>query len=185
MMALRVFSSPVPVGNLRSEILMVQSAQNRHRLRATDRLNSTWDITHDIADLAGYNVPGTTRYLDRDFFHALTDPAYAPHLGIGPIDTGLSPADTVECLMRHEGVEKVILDADNPIDTYLPAHEHSTIAEHELVRQKGGTPLKYERGLKKARKTLRKPPGGCDLAHHHAGAHLAGGNDQLSRFGFK
>jgi hypothetical protein len=43
MMALRVFSSPVPVGNLRSEILMVQSAQNRHRLRATDRLNSTWD----------------------------------------------------------------------------------------------------------------------------------------------
>jgi hypothetical protein len=143
------------------------------------------DVTHDIPDLAGYNVPGTTRYLDRDFFHALTDPAYAPHLGIGPIDTGLSPADTVECLMRHEGVEKVILDADNPIDTYLPAHEHSTIAEHELVRQKGGTPLKYERGLKKARKTLRKPPGGCDLAHHHAGAHLAGGNDQLSRFGFK
>jgi hypothetical protein len=34
---------PVPVGNLRSKILMVQSAQNRHRQRATDGLNSTRD----------------------------------------------------------------------------------------------------------------------------------------------
>jgi hypothetical protein len=34
----------VPVGNLRSKILMVQSAQNRHRQRATDgRLNGTRD----------------------------------------------------------------------------------------------------------------------------------------------
>jgi malonate decarboxylase alpha subunit len=33
----------VPVGNLRSEILMVQSAQNRHRQRATDGLNGTRD----------------------------------------------------------------------------------------------------------------------------------------------
>jgi 2-hydroxychromene-2-carboxylate isomerase len=34
---------PVPVGNLRSKILMVQSAQNRHRQRATDGLNGTRD----------------------------------------------------------------------------------------------------------------------------------------------
>jgi hypothetical protein len=107
-------------------------------------------------------VPGTTRYLDRDFFHALTDPAYAAHLGIGPIDTGLSPQDVVACLMEHEGTEKVILDADNPIDTYLPAHEYATIGEHAAVRAAGGTPLKYER-LKKAiewceRKTLHKVP---------------------------
>ena len=33
----------VPVGNLRSKILMVQSAQNRHRQRATDGLNGTRD----------------------------------------------------------------------------------------------------------------------------------------------
>jgi hypothetical protein len=31
------------VGNLRSKILMVQSAQNRHRQRATDGLHGTWD----------------------------------------------------------------------------------------------------------------------------------------------
>src|SRR3989442_12650734 len=35
--------SPVPVGNLRSEILMVQSAQNWHRQRATDSLDGTRD----------------------------------------------------------------------------------------------------------------------------------------------
>ncbi len=33
----------VPVGNLRSEILVVQSAQNWHRQRATDSLDGTGD----------------------------------------------------------------------------------------------------------------------------------------------
>jgi hypothetical protein len=33
--------SPVPVGNLRSDILVMQSAQNWHRQRATDSLDST------------------------------------------------------------------------------------------------------------------------------------------------
>src|SRR5206468_8498294 len=38
-----VAPSPIPVGNLRSEILMVQSAQNWHRQRATDSLDGTRD----------------------------------------------------------------------------------------------------------------------------------------------
>jgi hypothetical protein len=33
----------VPVGNLRSEILVVQSAQNWHRQRVTDSLDGTRD----------------------------------------------------------------------------------------------------------------------------------------------
>src|SRR6516162_7971884 len=36
-------SPPVPVENLRSEILVVQSAQNWHRQRATDSLDGTRD----------------------------------------------------------------------------------------------------------------------------------------------
>src|SRR5262245_48629755 len=36
-------SAIVPVGNLRSEILVVQSTQNRHRQRATDSLDGTRD----------------------------------------------------------------------------------------------------------------------------------------------
>jgi hypothetical protein len=34
---------PVPVGNLGPEILVMQSAQNWHRQRATDSLDGTWD----------------------------------------------------------------------------------------------------------------------------------------------
>lgn len=108
------------------------------------------DDQSDMPDLAGYNVTGTTRYIDKDFFRALLDPAYAEEIGIGPIDTGLSPEDTLECLLEHEAVEKVLLDADNDIDGYKEAHELATCAEHEKVRSKGGSPLKYERGLKKA-----------------------------------
>src|SRR6266851_9730833 len=40
---LHVLARLVPVGNLRSEILMVQSAQNWHRQRATDSLDGTRD----------------------------------------------------------------------------------------------------------------------------------------------
>jgi hypothetical protein len=36
-------NAAVPVGNLRPEILVMQPAQNWHRQRATDGLDSTWD----------------------------------------------------------------------------------------------------------------------------------------------
>jgi hypothetical protein len=148
------------------------------------------DVNHDIPDLAGYNIDGTVWYLDRDFSHALKDPAYAEHLGIGPIDTGLSPEDTVECLMEHEGVEKVVIDADNPIDTYLPAHELATHAEHNKVRAKGGTPAKYERGLKKAiefceTKQLHKVPRDLDCAPYvdEKDKHDLAALEQMKRLG--
>jgi hypothetical protein len=121
------------------------------------------DTDHDMVDLAGYNLWGTVRYIDRDLFHALIDPNYARHLGIGPIDTGLSPEDTIACLLDHEGIERTLMDADNDIDTYLPAHEFATVGEHECARAKKTTPLKYERGLAKAiewceKKTPTKVP---------------------------
>jgi hypothetical protein len=89
-----------------------------------------------------------TRFLDRDFVRAIYDPEYAKHIIGAPIDTGLSPDDTIDCILQHEGIEKVILDADNPIDVYPDAHEFATAGEHEMVRQKGGRPTVYERGLK-------------------------------------
>lgn len=113
---------------------------------------------YDMVYLAGYNVAGTVRYIDKDVFDALV---------AGEIDTGMSLEDTVDCLMQHEGVEKVLLDADNDINSYLAAHELATLAEHEMVRAKGGAPLKYERALKPwiakcLAKTLTKAP--TDLA---------------------
>jgi hypothetical protein len=125
------------------------------------------DVDHDITDLAGYNVSGTVRYLDRDFFRALTDPAYAVEILGASIDTGLTVDQTAQCVVEHEGEEKVILDSDNPIELYEPAHEFATCGEHLKVRGFGGTPIKYERGLAPAikfceRKTPVKPP--LDLA---------------------
>lgn len=114
------------------------------------------DFDSDVPYLAGYNVFGTTKLADRDFIHALYDSAYAEHLIGEPIDTGLSPEDTLECIFTHEETEKVILDdPSNPIDLYdhvdepggFGAHEYATFAEHEKVRAKGGTPHRYERGL--------------------------------------
>ena len=116
----------------------------------TSALAKRWqdiDADHDVPDLLGYNVGGTTVFIDRDFIKALLDPAYATHLGIGPIDTGMSPEDTLDCLLTHEHTEKQILDGDNAIDDYEPAHEFATCAEHEEVRKRGGSPLKYERAL--------------------------------------
>jgi hypothetical protein len=63
---------------------------------------------YDIPTLCGYDVDGTTRYADRDFFHCLHDPGYAVHLLGEAIDTGLSPIDTLECCFRHEEIEKVL-----------------------------------------------------------------------------
>jgi gag-polyprotein putative aspartyl protease len=123
-------------------------------------LMNRWErsnFDYDVPFTTGHNIAGTVRYADRDFVRALYDPTYARRLVGEPIDTGLSPDDTLECLLRHEAVEKVILDSDCPIDEYNPgldglvpgAHDYATFAEHLLVRQKGSTPHKYERGLEK------------------------------------
>ncbi len=121
------------------------------------------DTDHDIPDLAGYNVPGTVRFVDRDAYHAIMDPGYAEHIGVEPIDTGLSPQDTIACILEHEADEKVLLDADNDIDTYLAAHEYATVGENRKVIARGSTPLRYNRGLAKlikfcATKPLSKVP---------------------------
>lgn len=121
------------------------------------------DTDHDIPDLAGYNVPGTVRYLDRDAYRAFIEPEYAIHILGKPIDTGLTPQQTIQCIVEHEGDEKVLLDAENPIDLYPDAHEMATCAEHEKVRAFGGSPIKYERGLREIikfceRKSLVKAP---------------------------
>lgn len=135
-----------------------------HRLLTTGyapQLMRRWqhiNIDCDVAYTAGYNVAGTTRFADRDFVHALYEPKYAEHIVGQPIDTGLSPDDTLECVLTHEADEKVILDDPaNAFDLYdhhdepggFGAHEWATFGEHERVRQKGGTPVKYERGLER------------------------------------
>lgn len=144
-----------------------------HRLLTTGHapaLMRRWqhlDLDHDCPYLAGYNVMGDTRFLDRDFVRALLHPGFAEHILGAPIDTGMSPDDTIECILEHEAVEKVIQDdPDNPLDLYdqhdepggMGPHEYATFAEHELVKQKGGKPHVYERGLERIIKFCEHKP---------------------------
>jgi hypothetical protein len=55
-----------------------------------------------MPDLAGYDVAGTTRYLDRDFVHALLDPEYSKKVIGEPIDTGLSLPHVEQNAPAHE-----------------------------------------------------------------------------------
>ncbi len=124
---------------------------------------------YDIPYAVGVSVDGATRYGDRDFVHALYDPAYAEHLIGEAIDTGLSPHDTLECCLRNVTVEKVLVDSDSPINDYTSAHDFGAAAEFDLVRQKGITPVRFRRGLATilhfcSRKPLKSVPQDYDCA---------------------
>jgi hypothetical protein len=136
-------------------------AQLNRKLTTGDapKLMKRWNalnFDYDIVYGTGYNVQGTTRYVDRDLMRSLYDTAYAEKLLGAPINTGLSPDDTLECLLRHEMVEKVILDSQWPPGEYHPqynsrssfeiegrtfralpgAHDYATAAEHDLSCRK-------------------------------------------------
>ena len=69
------------------------STQEVHKLLGTGgapQLMRRWrglEDGWDIADLAGYNVAGTHRYIDRDAMRAILDPAYAQQILGEPVDT--------------------------------------------------------------------------------------------------
>lgn len=144
--------------------LLVHTRELKRLLSTGDapRLMKRWqrlDLDHDMPYTCGYDVQGTTRYADRDYVRALYHPQYAEQIIGQPIDTGLTPDQTLHCTLWHEAIEKVLLDADNPINEYEAAHEFATAGEHDRVRQYGGTPVRYERGLERIIKfCLSKPP---------------------------
>src|SRR5260221_4618839 len=68
----------VPVGNLRPEILVVQSAQNWHRQRATDGLDST----RDRRVLLQRKVrPSGLMHRSKEHHHSITSSAIASNVG--------------------------------------------------------------------------------------------------------
>lgn len=153
------------VGHQHKRPNLLAHTKELNRLLSTGdapRLMARWnhfDLDHDIAYTCGYDVQGRTRYADRDFVRALYEPAYAEHIVGQPIDTGLTPEQTLSCTLWHEAIEKVLLDADNPINEYEAAHEFATAGEHQRVRDMGGTPIRYERGLERIIKfCLAKKP---------------------------
>jgi hypothetical protein len=85
---------------------MLANGDGPELMKRWTALNYDYDIVYGT----GYNVQGTTRYVDRDLMRCLYDAAYAEKLVGRPINTGMSPDDTLDCLLRHETVEKVLMD---------------------------------------------------------------------------
>jgi hypothetical protein len=108
-------------------------------------------LTKDVPDLAGYSVAEPLNvYVDQDFMAAL-------HAGQVVVPR-MAPHQIVQCLVRHEWVEKGLLDADNDINWYQDAHEFATLAEHEAVRATGARPADYERALRSLIKVVAVKP---------------------------
>jgi hypothetical protein len=124
-------------------------------LRAKVRL----DTSKECPDTGGYNVDGTRRFIDWRFVEAVHGGYHAPDGRIIQVRvSGMSPAQILQAIYVHEHIEKIILDADNPIDTYQEAHEFATTAEHEYVRSLGVTPHAYEAGIAEMLKYVEGAP---------------------------
>jgi hypothetical protein len=96
--------------------------------------------TKQIPDTAGYSVMGENFYRDR----VLVEAVHGGHITV----PNMTKEQILDAILLHERVEKSILDADNPIDDYLGAHEFATMAEHEYVRSLNAKPYQYEAALK-------------------------------------
>lgn len=95
--------------------------------------------TKQVPDTAGYSVDGSHYYLDRVLVQAVR----GGHITV----PNMKPDDILDAVLIHERVEKCTMDADNPVDFYLDAHEYATLAEHEFVRSLGASPRLYEEAL--------------------------------------
>jgi hypothetical protein len=83
------------------------------------------DASYDIATGAGNSNDRNTVYVDRGLYAELMGGAFN--------ETGLTPEQILYCWIDHEHVEKCIVDGDNPIDLYEPAHKRALKREHEHV----------------------------------------------------
>lgn len=112
-------------------------------------------VSFDIPDVGGYPVIGDWRYIDSDFVQSVRSGQV--------VVRGMSISQILHAVLLHEFVEKVLLDADNDIDSYQDAHEMATLFEHQFVRSVGSTPKDYERGIAAMisvveKKKITRPP---------------------------
>jgi hypothetical protein len=108
-------------------------------------------LTHHIPDTGGYSVAGDRYYIDRDFAAAVhlgawTDPRTGDHHVVAV--RGMAPQQIIDAVILHERIEKCMLDADNPINDYVQAHEYATCGEHRAVRAAGASPAHYEHAIR-------------------------------------
>jgi hypothetical protein len=106
------------------------------------------DCSHDVPDAGGISVDRKTVYIDRRFAAAIKSGAVRVR--------GMTPGQIIQAITEHEHTEKVVMDGDNPVDTYPPAHEYATAAEHDFVRKLGVDPARYEADILDALKSAER-----------------------------
>jgi hypothetical protein len=80
------------------------------------------DTDYDIPFGAGNSVDRKTIYIDRTLYQEVMDNALSK--------TGLTPVQIIGLWCEHEHTEKAIVDGDNPVDNYYPAHTRALRMEH-------------------------------------------------------
>jgi len=103
------------------------------------------DHAHDVPNGGGSSLDRKTKYIDKQLYQEVVDGEFKA--------SGLLPQQILERWLDHEHVEICILDGDNPVDTYTPAHERALQFEHEgvlaiLGREDGDAKIaKYEQTI--------------------------------------
>lgn len=83
------------------------------------------DIDHDVPTGGANSIDRKIKYIDRALYQEVMDGAFAA--------TQLTPQQIINCWLDHEHSEICIVDGDNAIDTYEPAHQRALRREHEGV----------------------------------------------------
>lgn len=119
------------------------------------------DHEHDVPNGGGSSLDRKTKYIDRTLYQEVMDGEFKA--------SGLDPEQIIGRWLDHEHAEISIIEGDNPVDIYTPAHERALQFEHEgvlaiLGRKDGDAKIrKYEEtiwpGLVRCyHRTLVKPP---------------------------
>ena len=99
------------------------------------------DHSYDVADAGGISVDRKTVFIDEEFYNEIMSGRVRVR--------GMQPRQVVSRIIDHEHTEKVVMDGDNAVNTYPPAHEFATTDEHEGVEEITGkdAEIDYEPGL--------------------------------------
>ncbi len=82
----------------------------------------TVNTDYDIPFAAGNSMDRKTIYIDRGLFAEVMRGTFGK--------SGLTPQQIIDCWVEHEHTEKCIVDGNNPVDTYPPAHQRALAMEH-------------------------------------------------------
>ena len=99
------------------------------------------DYSRDVADAGGITVDRKIVLIDREFYDEIIS-------GLIRV-RGMQPRQVINRIVDHEHTEKCVMDGDNAVNTYPPAHEFATADEHGGVEDiTGRDPQYYEDDLK-------------------------------------